>query len=458
MGPARVPSVNAPRRRLQIPFPVHDEVSVAIPPDPFWTTAAQSDAWWTSPVPTPAGFLPGTRVPRFGPAALPQAADMDALITAIRAPLAVHDSSLSGATCLIHAADRMARALPRGYVRGRTVFGCGHSIGDDMLANNGARLRSAITAVLHHAVYSPQSGAVVCPGAGFYEPSLGNYGDRADALDPLVALDPLYDYDSERRVVFTPGVARIRTVEQLAVPICGNGFHNYGHFLFDGLPFAFLLTSLMADVPMLFVGPRLSGWQAAILSALGMADRYVQLDFPTQFGRVVVSDTLTQHVAYPSRLIRPMFDTLRYRLGARDERRRRVFVSRRHDTSKRVMRNRMEVEAAIAALGFEIVMPETMPFAEQVRTFAACDVVIGESGAGMANVAFCDPGTTVLEIQPENFFEGWTRGTCMLMALEWHVYFARAAEGSAHGAEFSVDVPTLRDAVATVLQQMWPAT
>jgi capsular polysaccharide biosynthesis protein len=423
----------------------------------FWTQAAHSDAWDTAPPEAVTDFAAGARVARFEPEALPQAADMDALLAAIRAPSPSHDAGLPGDIGLVHAADRMARGIPRGYVRGRTVFGCGRSVGEDVLATNGARMRSAITAVLHRAVYSPQSGAVARVGAGLYAPSLANIRDRADALDPLVAMDPLYDYDSERQVVFTPAVAGIGSVDRTAMPVCGNGFHNYGHFLFDGLPFAYLLATLLPDVPILLVGPRLSAWQAAILAALGMAERYLAVDFPTRFARLIVSDTLTQHVAYPSRLIRPMLDTLRYRLGAGAIGRRRIFVSRRNDTAKRVMRNRAEVEAAIVAMGFEIVTPETMSFAEQVRTFAACDMVIGETGAGMANVAFCDPGTTVLEIQPENFFEGWTRNTCMLMALEWHVYFARAVDGVARGGAFTVDVPTLRDAVASVLAAMWPA-
>lgn len=416
-----------------------------------WTAPARSDAWWTAQPPVAGDFVPGARVARFGPDALPQAADMDGLLAAIRAPLPGND------VCLLHAADRMARAIPRGYARGKTVFGCGRSIGEQVLATNGARMRSAVTAVLHRAVYSPQSGAVVCAGAGFYEPSLANIRDRADALDPLVAMDPLYGYDPGRQVVFTPAVAGIATMNAIAMPICGNGFHNYGHFLFDGLPFAFLLKQVAPEVPISFVGPRLADWQRAILAALGMLDRYLPLDMPTRFARLIVSDTLTQHVAYPSRLIRPMFDMLRYRLGARDTTRRRVFVSRRNDLSKRVMCNRPEVEAAIAAMGFEIVAPETLPFTEQVRLFAACDVVIGESGAGLANLAFCDPGTIVLEIQPETFFEGWTRNTSMLMGLEWHVYFARAVAGAAEGAAFGVDVPTLREAVATVLRGMWPA-
>jgi capsular polysaccharide biosynthesis protein len=430
---------------------VNDAVSVSTVAGTVWTAPARSDAWWAAPPPGAGDFVPGARVARFGPEALPQAADMDGLMAAIRAKLPGVDA------CLVHATDRMARAIPRGYVRGNPVFGCGTSIGEDVLATNGARMRSAITAVLHRAVYSPQSGAVVCAGTGFYEPSLANIRDRADAFDPLVAMDPLYDYDSQRQVTFTSAVAGITTIDRIAMPVCGNGFHNYGHFLFDGLPFASLLATLLPDVPIAFVGPRLSDWQRAILAALGLLDRYLPLDGPTRFARLIVSDTLTQHVAYPSRLIRPMLDTLRYRLGARETRRRRVFVSRRTDTSKRVMRNRAEVEAAIAAMGFEIVAPDTLPFAEQVRLFAACDVVIGESGAGMANVAFCDPGTLVLEIQPENFFEGWTRNTSMVMGLEWHVYFARAVAGAAQGAAFSVDVPTLRAAVATVLRGMWPA-
>ena len=102
-----------------------------------------------------------------------------------------------------------------------------------------------------------------------------------------------------------------------------------------------------------------------------------------------------------------------------------MFLSRGSDSTRRVLRNRVEVETRMAKLGFLIFRPETMPFREQVATLGAADVVVGESGAAMGGIGFCQPGTKVVEIQPECFLDGWTRGMCFQFAHRWHVYLAR---------------------------------
>jgi capsular polysaccharide biosynthesis protein len=61
-------------------------------------------------------------------------------------------------------------------------------------------------------------------------------------------------------------------------------------------------------------------------------------------------------------------------------------------------------EAALAALmqarGFSVVRPETMTLSAQVALFRAASMVVGLHGAGLANIAYCRPGTLVYEIMP----------------------------------------------------------
>jgi capsular polysaccharide biosynthesis protein len=77
----------------------------------------------------------------------------------------------------------------------------------------------------------------------------------------------------------------------------------------------------------------------------------------------------------------------------------------------------------------------------------------------MANIGFCDPGARVLEIQPEQFFEGWTRTACMIFGHRWFVFCAGSipAEGDAatppdkaRGLTFTVDPVAMRNAIRTV--------
>jgi len=69
---------------------------------------------------------------------------------------------------------------------------------------------------------------------------------------------------------------------------------------------------------------------------------------------------------------------------------RKLFLRRR--TGARVLVNHDEVEAALAADGFEAVEPEALSFLEQVRLFRGAAVVVGQTGAGLANLLFAPAG------------------------------------------------------------------
>ncbi len=66
----------------------------------------------------------------------------------------------------------------------------------------------------------------------------------------------------------------------------------------------------------------------------------------------------------------------------------------------------LDNEAALAAvaqrLGFEIVDPGELTFLDQVALFSQARVVAGPHGAGLANAAFCSPGSILLELRPLN--------------------------------------------------------
>lgn len=66
--------------------------------------------------------------------------------------------------------------------------------------------------------------------------------------------------------------------------------------------------------------------------------------------------------------------------------------------SSRSLANEKEVEEELLSRGFEVLYLETLPWAEQVRAFREAKLVVGQHGAGLANVVFCQPGVTLLEL------------------------------------------------------------
>ena len=64
------------------------------------------------------------------------------------------------------------------------------------------------------------------------------------------------------------------------------------------------------------------------------------------------------------------------------------------------------VAERLARLGFVAIDPLAMTVPEQVRAFAAAEMVAGIGGAGMFNTVFCRPGTKVLSVGDSPTFLG----------------------------------------------------
>ena len=142
-----------------------------------------------------------------------------------------------------------------------------------------------------------------------------------------------------------------------------------------------------------------------------------------------------------------VFEWIRERfVGKRTGRRgRRIYVSRRM-AAKRRASNEAEVVALLARKGFEDIVLEELSFAAQVALFAESEVIVAAHGAGLANVVFSPPGSTVIEITPEDceparrFFDNLSVGA-------GH-NFVRVSGGIGfNDEEFEVSLPSLENAL-----------
>ncbi len=75
----------------------------------------------------------------------------------------------------------------------------------------------------------------------------------------------------------------------------------------------------------------------------------------------------------------------------------RVYISRLARGSRNIA-NEPALVAALKLRGFETVQFELLTVEEQAELMSRVDVVIGVHGAGLTNLAFCKPGTRVIEI------------------------------------------------------------
>ncbi|ATC24815.1 DUF563 domain-containing protein [Caulobacter vibrioides] len=211
----------------------------------------------------------------------------------------------------------------------------------------------------------------------------------------------------------------------------GAGF-NYGHFVIDALPSILALeqAGLLHDTPLL--APRLTDWQRELIAMATPGVRLQEVDAPAvRLGRAVFATSMDHFLHHPNGLLA----TLAERVTANAPKgagARRVYLSRRGQ-SMRVMVGEAAFERALQARGFVIVRPETLGARAQVALMRDAEIIVGASGAALANAVFLPRGARVIEIQPTNFTSQWVRAACRQVGVEWRGYVC-ASPCPAHAA------------------------
>lgn len=239
----------------------------------------------------------------------------------------------------------------------------------------------------------------------------------------------------------------------LATP---SGGAHYYHYIFDTVRFALAalrLSPALAEGTLL-VRPDPAPFQAAVHAALAarhprLAIRDVPVDARVEVEELVVVARRRGHeiADFAGRDDLEEISAL-YRAAhgvGSPTPRRRIYVSRERVRLRRTV-NERALAAALAARGFETVHPQEMSHAEQVRTFAEAETVVGTGGAALANCLFCAAGTRLVEICPIDSMYPFYCGLALQRGM--HYRFVPGSRTRALDA-FSVDV----DAVLAALER-----
>ena len=196
---------------------------------------------------------------------------------------------------------------------------------------------------------------------------------------------------------------------------------NYGHFVIDALPslLAMRQAGLLGGVPAL--APKLNAWQRDLIDLAFTGIDLCEVEAPVvRLRRAAFATSMDHFLHHPNGLVADVAAAVLARApqgrGAR-----RVYLSRRGQ-SMRVMVGEAAFEKALASRGFTIVRPETLGAAEQVDLMRDAEVVVGVSGAALANAVFLPRGARVVEIQPLNFTSQWVRAACRQVGADWRGY------------------------------------
>lgn len=131
---------------------------------------------------------------------------------------------------------------------------------------------------------------------------------------------------------------------------------------------------------------------------------------------------------------------------------RRLFVSRKG--YRRSAHNEAAVRRLLQAAGFEIHDPARS--ADSRQDFAEAAIIVGAHGTGLANIAWCRPGTKVLELLPSDHVYPYYYTLSESAGLEYGCLVCRSVTERPPGtrgpslSDFHVDLEELAAAVATL--------
>ena len=112
----------------------------------------------------------------------------------------------------------------------------------------------------------------------------------------------------------------------------------------------------------------------------------------------------------------------------------RLYISRGSEGARGIS-NESDLISFLESQDFKVVRAEGLSIREQAAMFAAAKVILGPHGAGFSNIAFCQPGTCVIELFNSHIAPCfWTLSHHM--QLQHHVHFCGDFDETARPNDF----------------------
>jgi capsular polysaccharide biosynthesis protein len=211
---------------------------------------------------------------------------------------------------------------------------------------------------------------------------------------------PSVELEIDEGVVFTDAVSR-----------------NYAHFLTELLPRVFVffgdqpknsgitmiidagLHQNLMDAIELVVGTSesmigLEVGEAALVKSLKVVSPCGYVPFEKRPGKEMLLGH--SHGVFSPIALMSMRDFIQKKISGLALKRTPSRIYIRRNSEYRNVSNAAEIETLLLANGFSIIEPEKLTFLEQVEYFSNAEVVVGATGAALANLIFCAPSTRIV--------------------------------------------------------------
>jgi len=170
--------------------------------------------------------------------------------------------------------------------------------------------------------------------------------------------------------------------------------NTYGHWLLECLPKLFLLRTLRDHLPDLkiaisdAVSRDVTRWASLLLPDVPLVVFEHQKEY-LRCARAILPGMLCDGSYFLHPAMNECISEIKTTTRAAGERR-RIFIVRADEYSFRRLANKLEIMDIAAAHGLDLIQPETLSIADQVKTFASASIIVGEFGSAMHNAMFAD--------------------------------------------------------------------
>jgi capsular polysaccharide biosynthesis protein len=265
--------------------------------------------------------------------------------------------------------------------------------------------------------------------------------DPAIYHDGVLVYESLWDRDHFRRS--HARLERERHARMLAAgraaTILSLWYDNYYHWLVDVVPrLAVLRAAGVPDLPIV-TPAQCTSFQDGSLRSLGITDRRLPFTGSRMSFETLVWPSGLDPIGFPSPRTAEWLRHAFLDEPARSAPRTRLYVRR----SARTIANEREVLEVLGRFGFEVVQPETLSFAEQVRLFSQAELVLGCHGAGMANSVFARPDALIMELFQPGYINLSTYRLARSAGLRYRYLVGRAAGPRRRGKDRDIVVDTV---------------
>ncbi len=176
------------------------------------------------------------------------------------------------------------------------------------------------------------------------------------------------------------------------------GQTNFGHWLTELLPKAFIVDESGLKLPLLVHAP---GREFHFLLDMYVDSLSLVLDspevtplgpYPTEVGSLFYVTGVSQHPERKHPLLNRLATQMKSKAGAPGEIDQRLFLTRHNSTHGRFIVNFDEILPFLQQRDYKIVEPSVMSIPEQVRLFSGASNLCGITGAAMTNSLFAPDG------------------------------------------------------------------